>query len=160
MYSGFKIQGKITSLPNVEDVELLETTYKTNFPLGYKEYITTFGEGILGGSYIRIYTPNEILNGVNSVKEWRERISEYWFWDEGEILLTKDKAQECLIIGDTLGGDELCFHPQEKDVIYVLPRNEEYSLIAGKGLLEAIEWLCNSGTLTEPFSERVFEPSA
>jgi len=160
MYSNIKIKGELSSLPSEKDVELMEATSKTKFPAGYKEYITTFGQGVLGGSFVRIYTPEEILNGGNSVKEWRERINEYWFWGEGEVLLTKDKAQECFIIGDTLNGDELCFHPQKRDTIYVLPRDEAHSLIAGNGLAEAIEWLCSSGTLTEVFSERIFEPNS
>jgi hypothetical protein len=40
----------------------------------------------------------------------------------------------------------------------VLPRDSEKAVVAGADLLEAVEWMCNSGDLTEPFSERDFEP--
>jgi len=31
--------------------------------------------------------------------------------------------------------------------------------LAGNGLIKAIEWLCTSGQLTEPFKDRNFEAS-
>ncbi len=49
-------------------------------------------------------------------------------------------------------------HPGNPERVYVLPRHSEDIHIAGGGLLAAVEWLCGSGTLTEPFAERNFEP--
>jgi hypothetical protein len=49
-------------------------------------------------------------------------------------------------------------HPGNPERIYVLPRHSEDIYIAGDGLLAVIEWLCGSGTLTQPFTERNFEP--
>ena len=65
---------------------------------------------------------------------------------------------ETVIIGDTLDGDELIVHPANPERIYVLPRHSEDIHVAGDGLPAAVEWLCGSGTLTEPFEERDFEP--
>src|SRR5262249_17740167 len=73
-------------------------------------------------------------------------------------VLTKTQALESVIIGDTLDGDELIVHPGNPERIYVLPRHSEKIYVAGDGLLAAIEWLCTSGTLTEQFPERNFEP--
>lgn len=61
-------------------------------------------------------------------------------------------------IGDTAEGDELIVHPDNPERVYVLPRDSEDIYLAGNGLPAAIEWLCSSGTLTEPFAERNFEP--
>lgn len=90
--------------------------------------------------------------------EWRQRIDEYWFWDDGRDVLTKEQALQSVIIGDTLDGDELIVHPDNPERVYILPRHSEGIHIAGDGLPTAIEWLCGSGALTEPFEERNFEP--
>ena len=128
------------------------------FPSGYREYVTRFGEGVLGGSLVRVYPPYRILNGVNNVDEWRKRIDEYWFWDDGAETLTKERALGCVIVGDTLNGDELIVHPSDPERIYVLPRDSGEIHVAGDGLLDALDWLCTSGVVAEPFDERDFEP--
>lgn len=57
------------------EVDASEDNLGVNFPAGYRAYVTTLGEGILGGCYIRIYPPRRIINGL--FQEWRERIAEY-----------------------------------------------------------------------------------
>jgi hypothetical protein len=140
------------------EVNAAEAQLGIHFPSGYREYVTQFGEGVLGGSYVRIYPPRRILSGANNLAEWRRRIDQYWFWDGGSNVLTKKQVMECIIIGDTLEGDELIVHPDNPERVYVLPRHSEDIYIAGNGLPAVIEWLCGSGTLTEPFVERNFEP--
>jgi hypothetical protein len=140
------------------EVDAAEAQLRIRFPTGYREYVTTFGEGVLGGTYVRVYPPRRILSGHNNVTEWRRRIDEYWFWDDGQDVLTKEQALQSVIIGDTFDGDELIVHPDQPEKIYVLPRHSGGIHVAGNGLPAAIEWLCNSGTLTEAFSERNFEP--
>ena len=155
MYEDIVVVGGDLTPCTSEDVDSTEEQLDFVFPKGYREYVTRFGEGILGGSYIRIYPPHRIREELT---EWRQRIEEYWFWDDGHEVLTKKQALQCMIVGDTLDGDELIVHPDIPDRIYVLPRNSEDIHVAGDGLHEAIEWLCGSGTLTAAFDERVFEP--
>jgi hypothetical protein len=145
-------------LSTLQEVDQAESELGIKFPSGYREYVTRFGEGVLGGYYVRVYPPNRILSGENNLREWRDRINEYWFWDDGKHLLTKPRALESVIIGDTLDGDELVVHPNNPERIYVLPRNSETIYVAGDGLLPALQWLCSAGTLTEPFEQREFEP--
>lgn len=145
-------------LSSAHDVDEAEATLGIRFPAGYREYVTRFGEGVLGGSWIRIYPPQRILSGNNNHAEWRERIRQYWFWDEGREVLDQAAALECTLIGDTCDGDELIVHPSTPERIYVLPRHSENIFIAGDGLPAALEWLCSSGELTEAFDERIFEP--
>jgi len=105
------------------------------------------------------FIPHRILGGSsNDLLQWRQRISEYWFWDRGRDVLTKEEALQSVIIGDTLDGDELIVHPSNPERVFVLPRNRDEIYVAGDGLPEAMEWLCSSGTLTEAFDERNFEP--
>ena len=71
--------GPIAPTPSAE-VDEAEARLGIRFPSGYREFVTRFGEGLLG-SYIRIYPPRRILSGENNLVEWRQRIDEYWFWD-------------------------------------------------------------------------------
>jgi hypothetical protein len=137
--------------PHVQEVE---RQLRARFPQGYLEYMNRFGEGVLGGSFIRVYPPQRVLNNL---AERRSRIAEYWFWDHGTPILSKAHALECIVFADTAGGDELIFHPSQPDEIFVLPRDSEDIFAIGPGLPAAIEWCCASGVLTEPFDERVFE---
>ena len=63
-----------------------------------------------------------------------------------------------MIVGDTVNGDELIFHPGTPDRLFVLPVEKEQIFEAGSDLLAAVEWTCASGKLTKRFTERNFEP--
>ena len=151
------VGGPLVLSPTAEE-DAAEAQLGIRFPTGYREYVTKFGEGVLGGTYVRIYPPRRILSGDNNLTEWRQRVTEYWFWDDGREVLTKERALQSIIIGDTFDGDELIVHPENPERVYVLPRHSENIHIAGDGLRAAIEWLCGSGVLTEAFLERNFEP--
>jgi hypothetical protein len=142
---------------DIAAVDSAERLLGVRFPQDYRDFISRFGEGLLGG-YIRVYPPYQIVEGDNSVTEWRKRIDEYWFWDEGKEILSKEKALECIIIADTMEGDELVAHSSEPSRLYVLPRHEETIYVAGESLMSAIGWLMTSGVLTDPIEDRSFEP--
>jgi hypothetical protein len=158
VFDNVTIVGGPLFLSSPAEVDAAEAQLGIRFPTGYREYVTRFGEGVLGGIYVRVYPPRRILSGVNNLAEWRQRIGEYWFWDDGADVLTKAQALESVIIGDTCDGDELIVHPSNPERLYVLPRHSEGIHVAGDGLPAAIEWLCSSGELTEAFAERNFEP--
>ena len=139
------------------DVDEGEKILNTRFPKEYRQFITKFGVGMIC-DYIRIYSPNRILNGQNNLNDWRKRIDEYWFWDNDDGKLPKSKALECIIFGDTTSNDELVFHPSNPDEILILPRDFDTSLSNDQGLSNTIEWLCSSGVLLfDTFGERYFE---
>ena len=150
-----RVVGKPLVLATAAQVDALEKSLWITFPAGYREYVTRFGQGVLGGSLVRIYPPWQI---ERELAEWRRRIDKYWFWDAGRRLLPKERALECVILGDTLNGDELVFHPTRPGHLFVLPRDSEQVFDAGPDLLSAVEWMCASGKLVEPFPERDFEP--
>lgn len=137
------------------EVDALEAELWITFPKGYREYVTGLGEGVFAESLIRIYPPWRIRNELT---EWRRRINKYWFWDGPPILLPKDRALECIIIGDTVNGDELVFHPTRPEQVFALPRGGEQAMLTGKDLLSALEWICTSGELCDPIAGRDFEP--
>ncbi|QOV88382.1 SMI1/KNR4 family protein [Humisphaera borealis] len=142
-------------LATAADLDTLASRLWITFPSGYREYVMRLGEGVLGGSFVRIYPPWRI---EKELPEWRRRINKYWFWAEGRELLPKERALECVLIGDTVNGDELVFHPSRPNRLLVLPRESEQIFDAGGDLLDAIEWMCTSGELVERFDERKFEP--
>lgn len=135
-----------------EEILACEKTLNIVFDQDYKAYVSEFGSGILGGTYVRIYLPETI---ILTLEEWRSRIAEYWFWDEGKEVLTKEEVLNAVRIGDTYDGDEIILFKNE---YFILPRHSEMIYKAGNTLEEAITWLCSSGILTEAFSEREFEP--
>src|SRR4051812_47941427 len=136
------------------EIEAFESSRWIKFPSGYRDYMTVVGDGTLG-SFVRICTPAKIERELD---EWRDRINKHWFWDRGKKLLPKNRALECVVIGDTVSGDELIFHPHRPDKIFVLPSESEQIHEAGNDLLSAIEWIYTSGKLIEKFSDITFEP--
>lgn len=139
-------------LADEEDILACEKTLSVAFDEDYKEYVQKYGSGILGGTYVRVYLPETI---ILTLEEWKNRITEYWFWDEGKEVLTKEEVLNSIRIGDTFDGDEIILLNSQ---YYILPRYSEMIYKAGNTLEETIAWLCSSGILTEAFSEREFEP--
>jgi len=139
------------------DVDAAERAFGA-FPADYRAFITRYGRGVLGG-LVRVYAPAELLSGPRSVSEWRARIDEYWFWDATEALLSKERALECVVIGDTVGGDELIFHPAAPEQLYVLGHDfDEAHLASTSGLEAAVDWFFTSGVLDQAFEDDSFEP--
>ena len=123
------------------------------FPSGYAEYVTGLGEGTLSG-YLHIWLPGKVRDDL---PEHRRRLSGHFFWDE-DGPLTPARARETVILGDTMDGDDLVFHPDRPDDLFVLPRHKDRVYRVGPGLDAAIDWLCDSGVLTRPMTFRYFEP--
>src|SRR5262245_18084988 len=149
-----KLSGKKRFAVDARDVASLEAEWWFSFPSGYREFMTRFGDGILG-SFIRIYTPSKIKRGAD---EWRDRINKHWFWDRGKKILPRERAIECVIIGDTVSGDELIFHPNRPNTLFVLPHESEQVHQVSPDLLSTIEWICTSGTLVRKLSDVTFRP--
>jgi hypothetical protein len=78
MFENIRVIGEPLILSSGADVDAAEAHLGIRFPTGYGEYVTRFGEGILGGAYVRIYPPRRVLD---ELVEWRGRIGEYWLWE-------------------------------------------------------------------------------
>jgi hypothetical protein len=153
--SDVKVVGQPLVLAQAREVDELESRLWITFPAGYREYVTQLGEGILGGTFVRVYPPWRL---EKELSEWRTRIDKYWFWDAGKELLPKARALECVVLADTMQGDELVFHPRYPDRLFVLPRGGQKIFAVGEDLFSAVDWMCGSGKLTRRFKERNFEP--
>ena len=128
---------------SLEAVARLERRLGTTMPTGYREFVTTLGWGVLSNT-VRVYTPERIFL---ELKDFQRRWNEYWFWDEGRDVLSKEKALECIIVADTGNGDELVFHPSQSDKLYMLPHGSGRIFEPGGTLDKAIEWILHSGFL-------------
>lgn len=120
--------------PRVSDAEVdgAERALGTRLPAGYRTFVTTLGEGVYG-TQLRVYPPARIIGELAS---WRERIERYWFW--GDRPLPQASALECVCIADTIGGDEIVFHPADPDALFLLPHEVERARSLGRGLATAI----------------------
>jgi hypothetical protein len=130
---GVKVVGGPLVLATDAGVDALEAKLGGTFPEGYRAYVTTLGEGVLGGTFVRVYPPWRI---ARELAPWRKRLKKYWFWDRGSAVLTKQRAVQSVIVADTLNGDELLFHPGER------PAQEESSC-------QTMSWRC-SRTIAGP----------
>lgn len=149
------------TLATNDQVEAVENALGLSFPAGYKEFVTTLGFGEYC-NFIRIDMPEKVLNGY---KEYQGFLSEYWFWDLGKDVLSKEKAIESILIGSTIDGDVIIFHPSDSSELFALPRNDDMLYLIGTNLYEAIDWLCvshhnpKSGSVGETHERRYFVPN-
>src|SRR5262245_2301655 len=86
---GWTAELKLT-LATPGEVDAVEAKLKVSFPIGYKEYVTTLGFGDYC-TYIRIDMPSAILSGY---EKYQQFLDEYWFWEMGEEILSKQRALE------------------------------------------------------------------
>ena len=66
MFDNVTVVGGPLVLSSPAEVDAAEAQLGIRFPTGYREYVTRFGEGVLGGYYIRIYPPRRILSGEST----------------------------------------------------------------------------------------------
>ena len=78
--SNITIVGGPLVLASVAEVGKAQDQLWITFPRGYQEFVTTLGEGVLGGSFVRVYPPWRI---VNELAEWRGPDSQILVLGEG-----------------------------------------------------------------------------
>ena len=132
-----------------------EAALGCRFPAGYAAYVERLGAGDLG-HFLRVYPPERVLDAR---AEWQQRVTEYWFWEPGTSGATPEHLREGVVLADSFDGDELCFHPDDPDALFVLPRHSDDVHRVGPGLLPALEWMLTSGVLvTAQPGPVAFEP--
>jgi hypothetical protein len=121
----------IITNPPLQPVSLKELSEVENelgifFPDDYRTFMTTFGAGYTNFS-IRTFTPREILQSF--LHETRDRLSEFWFWQEDPQVLTQSRAIECVPFFDSGAGDDIIFHPSDRDRWFILPHERENIIV-------------------------------
>ncbi len=103
------------------EVAAAEAALGCRFPAGYAAYVERLGAGDLG-HFLRVYPPERVLEAR---AEWQQRVTEYWFWEPGTSGATPEHLREGVVLADSFDGDELCFHPDDPDALFVLPRHSD-----------------------------------
>ena len=151
---GWTPELKLT-LARPEEVGVLEAKLNVSFPDGYKEYVTALGLGVYYGkaANFRVDMPSAILS---EYREHQEFLDKYWFWEEGEDLLPKERAMECIRIADTDGGDVIIFHPSNPKELFILPHEDEMIYKIGSNLYEALDFDWNLNPEDFDFRRQIY----
>jgi hypothetical protein len=152
--SAVEIRGGPLVLASQHEVDELEAALGVRLPDGYREYVTTLGEGSLN-VLVRVYPPWRVLS---EREEHQALMAGFWGWDSGDIPFGQEEAMESIPVADTLDGDVIAFHPLEPNRLIILPRDDERLYARSQGLLEAINWICSGRVLRSFGPQRYFEP--
>jgi len=60
-----KIVGGPLMVATDKEVDALEKTLGVSLPQGYRDYMKKLGEGVLGGTFVRVYGPGTIGKGLS-----------------------------------------------------------------------------------------------
>lgn len=138
----YRVDDQASDAPEA-DVAALDELLGGRTPAGYREYVTELGDGVCSG-YVRVYPPARVLAEYETVQD---RVQDFFFWDAGAAVATRDDLATAVIVADTLGGDEVFVHP-DTDRVLVLPREESGIYAFPNDLRVVLDWLLTSGTLT------------
>lgn len=126
-------------------------------PHGYREYLTTLGDGTYC-DFIQVLTPANIRQERDQPREF---VREYYreFWGNSEDYLALEDAEASVFFATTVDGDEIYYHPT-KERLFALPRHADEVFWLEAGLVEPLDWSSPSGqayVARPPF--RYFEPA-
>ena len=139
-----------------DETSRAEAALGVRLPSGYAAYVERLGPGVLG-HFVRVHEPARL---PDLTVEWRQRITEYWFWDTSEAGVSREALQKSgVVVADTFDGDELCFDPADPETLFILPRDEDVARRVGPGFTAAVEWML-SGALNPWVEGWTFEASA
>jgi ankyrin repeat protein len=127
---------------DTKDVAELEQYFGTTMPVGYSEFVCSFGEGEFDNW--RPYMPWQI---IDKHPGFSERMKEYAFrkdrsfWDNHAEVFSQTQVENLICITDSIDGDEVVFVRGEPDRLYVLPRHDSYIRVIGGNYYEALRWM-------------------
>lgn len=119
------------------DVDDAEAQLSTLFPVGYREYATTLGQGYFCG-FVRIYEPSNVVRSQEYYRTYFEENAD--LWEDGHNVLPPERLRECIVIGSSVDADLIAFHPNDLNTLYELPRHDSTIYRIGSTLYEALEW--------------------
>jgi hypothetical protein len=105
------------NLISIQEVEAVEALLGFAFPEDYRKFVSTLGVGGTEFS-LRVWSPQDILD--DHLPTLRDRLSAFWFWDKSPELLTQARAVECVPFFDSSCGDDIIFHPSDRNRWFIL----------------------------------------
>lgn len=134
------------------DVDAAEGALGVPLPAGYRELMTTLGDGVIS-DILRAIRPAEL---VAWQEQFQELTREAWFFDEPDETLTQSYALESFMIADSLDGDMIILHPATGQ-LHVLPRHLDRTYVVGTDLWDVVAWFLDSGIPFHSHPFRYFE---
>jgi hypothetical protein len=140
------------SLASLEELESVETQLGFTFPEAYRNFVTTLGSGETEFS-LRVFSPRSILD--DHLPEVRDRLSEFWFWDQSPDILTQNQAVECVPFFDSSLGDDILFHPSNLNRWFILGHGAE-KVVVVQSFQELCDFYLQDEDLVHPYKFEVF----
>ena len=134
------------------DVDAAEASIEGRLPDGYRELMTTLGDGTFCDD-LRVFAPTELASQQAFL---RALVEKAWFFNDPDEELTPAYALASTAFAESLQGDQVIFHP-ETGRIHVLPRDEDRTYLVGRDLVGVVAWWLDSGVMLRPRPFRFFE---
>lgn len=127
---------------SLNEINQIEESLGVRLPTGYREFITTFGEGIYCDLFC-IFPPQKILNEYEGRRRtWRE-YAQLFFYQDREQPLEEAKLYDSIILGETIDGDQMVYYPLEPDRLYMLPRHSDVITMVSSDFSDLHIWDCH-----------------
>ena len=108
-------------------------------PEGYGPFVSRFGAAEVE-DFVRVYPPSSIVEDLGA---FRERWSEYWFWESDDRSAPSQAiASQIVIVADSFDGDEVVFVEGSPERLWLLPRNSDEAVPIGSTFDQAIAFVC------------------
>ena len=134
----YLVTDKLTTFSAAE-VDAAEARLETQFPEGYREYMTAFGKGEYC-SYLNVFAPQIIVQNQLGAKPPLEEFCD--LWDGAEFGISPERLAKAILLASSMSRDWVVFEPGIPEAVYVLPESEDVIYKAGATLMDALTWLC------------------
>jgi SMI1 / KNR4 family (SUKH-1) len=136
------------------EVDELEKQLGLALPVGYREFVTSLGEGHYC-DILRVWPPQRIRQELAS---FRTTYSEHFFWDEESSLLNREEMRQVVPFADTSNADYFVIAPGHPNRIFALPRGgTDISTVDDRQMSLEDLWWQTINSLEEPPEFRYFE---
>ncbi len=139
----YKISDKL-DLATDGDVIAAEAAFSTRFPAGYREYVTTLGDGFLN-YLVQVVVPSRLAHELAEFRD-RQAGEGSLFYDLAPLPLPR--LLESILLFTTDTGHQGVFHPDVPDTIYVFPHDEEHIYTIQGSLADVLDWVFSTGILS------------
>lgn len=134
----------------IQKIEDIESRLGFTFPEDYRQFINTVGIGETEFHLRALPLQDSYLF------ESGRLAFHYWFWDKSSNILTRAHAMECVGFFDSADGDQIIFHPSNRNRWFILPHEEEEVIV-----VSSFQQLCQHyfkiyDDLLEPFQFEVW----
>ncbi len=143
MFEDVYIIGDALDLAADDAVGEAEVALHTRFPHGYREYVTTLGDGTYN-ERVHVLLPSVILaENVTQQEVWAENPELYeGYYD----VIPHARLVQMIKFAGTDDGVDVVFHPDTPDDLYLLTDDAAYHV--GGSLGDALDWIFQTGLAT------------